>query len=138
MNIKDVKNNLFAFVYRKLYQVPVKMFKKRRNIVKALRRIFFKSTVMFKLLLLKSQYFKKIFASLKRRYYLGMRAFTRRKYNPDRKSLYLDSRNFKPLWYGLPSRSYYGDVLVDLTRFIYQRGPWYCHNVETSIKKIWI
>lgn len=79
---------------------------------------------MFKQILLKSRFFKNLFISLKRRYYMLARAFTRRRYNPERKSLYLDGQNFLPLWYGIPSRSYYGDVLVDATRFVYQRGPW--------------
>lgn len=100
-----------------------------------MRRIYFRSTVIFKQLLLKSQLFKELFKSLKRRYYLSMRAFTRRRYNPERKSVYLDSHNFNPLRYGIPSRSFTGDVLVDTTRFIYLRRPWSYQSAETSVKK---
>jgi hypothetical protein len=90
---------------------------------------------MFKKIILKALYFKKLFAPLKRRYYSSMRAFLRRLYNADRKGLYFDSQHFKPLWWGIPSRSYNGDRLVDLIRFTYLRNPRLCRIDEVHVKK---
>jgi hypothetical protein len=109
-------------VYRKFYRVPIQTLYKKRKITKALHRLFYTNPIMVKKILLKAKSFKKLFTSLKRRYYIGMRAFTRRLPNPERKALYLDAENFIPLWYGIPSRSFFGDVLVDATWFIYRKN----------------
>ena len=101
----------------------MRILNKKRRITKTLFRVFFHSAKIFKQIVLKGKYFSKMFRILKRTYYSSMRAFLRRRYNPERKGVYFESFHFKPLWWGLPSRSYNGDRLVDLNRYIYLRRP---------------
>jgi hypothetical protein len=80
LNMKEVANNLFAFVYRKRYKVPNLILNRTRKFYKSLKKRYEHSLNLFPQILNKVFTFKNFFENSKRTYYLRMRAFFRPKF----------------------------------------------------------
>jgi hypothetical protein len=78
--MKEVANNLFAFVYRKRYKVPNLILNRTRQFYKSLKKRYEHSLNLFSQMFNKVFTFKNFFENSKRAYYVRMRAYFRPKF----------------------------------------------------------